>query len=479
MLPSAVELVANFLRSHGYKETLATFIKEANLPGDIGASSNSDITVENVLQEKLTFDLSRSFEKLGVDDKAQGWTSPAPSIPSRVQTLPAKSNLLSVHVFDVQLHCSSEPQLCIVATTADRCIHFVDPIVPSSPLLHSISDSLDSPVLDIAVLKSRYLLTSFMSGRLVLYDPATRKILDERRDHKKYVVKLTTWSEGPVTMVASAAWDSRIHLYRMTGEGTELRLGDPIASATLSTVPETIQFICPPSGSGPLLLLSRRDSSFLYYYDVPTAMEDNFEMHCCGKQNLAPRSNAWVAFTPSDVKICPNNPSVVAVATSSTPYMKLLVVQMLIPPRSGPKSDAQVQDDPDSNLETSPGTQTPNARITQASQAQDELLLQNREEAAIHVNISTLSPQTTYSTPKLAWRPDGSGIYVSSDDGVIRGFEASTGKFIESLQGHEPGSKIRCLVSGTRASNDDTHPRTEEFLVTGGFDQNLILWKIH
>lgn len=63
----------------------------------------------------------------------------------------------------------------------------------------------------------------------------------------------------------------------------------------------------------------------------------------------------------------------------------------------------------------------------------------------------------------------GSGIWVNSDDGVIRGVEAATGKVVASLKGHEAGAKIRCLFAGT--------VENEEVLVSGGFDQRLIFWK--
>jgi WD40 repeat protein len=144
--------------------------------------------------------------------------------------------------------------------------------------------------------------------------------------------------------------------------------------------------------------------------------------------------------------------------------MKLLVVRLLVPPAlNAPAADTA-------------------SYVTQASQARAELALQDREEAAIMINVNTMSPQTVYSTPRLAWRPDGSGVYVSSDDGIIRGFEASTGKLISSLNAHEPGSKIRCLWAGNNSTmagkESESKPEFEpEYLLSGGFDQRLVLWK--
>lgn len=142
--------------------------------------------------------------------------------------------------------------------------------------------------------------------------------------------------------------------------------------------------------------------------------------------------------------------------------MKLLIVKLLLPPTrsSGPAAGVNAHSD---------------GAVTQASQARAELAVSDKEEAAILINVSTLAPQTSYSTPRLVWRPDGSGVYVSSDDGVVRGIEAKSGKLVSSLEAHDPGSKLRCLWSGHIINND----KKGEYLISGGFDQKLIVWRSH
>jgi hypothetical protein len=54
---------------------LSCFIKEAGLPVDVGASTIGSVTIEQILQEKKTFDLSLKFEKLGVK-KDNCWRDP-------------------------------------------------------------------------------------------------------------------------------------------------------------------------------------------------------------------------------------------------------------------------------------------------------------------------------------------------------------------------------------------------------------------
>jgi hypothetical protein len=117
--------------------------------------------------------------------------------------------------------------------------------------------------------------------------------------------------------------------------------------------------------------------------------------------------------------------------------------------------------------------------MTQATQALEALALQNREDAAILIQANTFAPQTSYSTPQVAWRPDGSGVWVNGDDGVVRGIEIKTGKVVALLKdGHEPGSKVRTIWAGYVAVPNNGDDAREEWVISGGFDKRLIVWKV-
>ena len=252
-----------------------------------------------------------------------------------------------------------------------------------------------------------------MSGQVILYDHEIDKVLDERRDHSKYVVKVATWNG----IVVTAGWDKKVFIYHASGDF--LSLGSPVAATTLSTNPETITFVEHPDSDRPILLVTRQDSTLLYYYSL--------ELKLLGSQNLAPHSNSWITFTPSSIAVNPKDPTLLAVATSAVPHMKVIIVRLLLPP-----------------LRESPANISSPA--TQAAQTRSNLAIQDREEAAIQIHVSTMAPQTPYSTPQVVWRPHGTGVFVNGDDGVIRGLETKTGKIVSTLQGgHEVGSKIRSI----------------------------------
>lgn len=291
---------------------------------------------------------------------------------------------------------------------------------------------------------------------MVVYDHKHDLILDERRDHKKYVVKIAFSDDR--RWVATAGWDAQIFLYCQS----EGKLGQPVAFITLPTIPETIMFVKHPDSGRLTLLVTRRDSTSLHFFQFPTPGEISTsssstasETKLLGSQNLAPHSNAWIAFSLSSIAVCPTDPTLLAVASSAVPYMKLIIVRLLFPPVTG------------SSLVSARPT-------TQAAQTRANLALQDREDAAIKVHVTTSAPQTPYSTPQVVWRPDGSGVWVNGDDGVLRGLEAKTGEVVATLKnGHEMGSKIRTIWCGLV----DVDGEKEEWLVSGGFDRRLVVWK--
>ncbi|KAI9817754.1 MAG: hypothetical protein M1827_000873 [Pycnora praestabilis] len=459
-------LVARFLKTNNYEDTLDAFLREAGLPPDVGSVQAGDLTIEKVLEEKKIFDLSLRFEKIGVGNGKKGWSLPAPSTAHQIDTLPTASNLLHVSVEAIRHAERSEPSQVILSATADRRLVTIDPNPPKFEFQGSHHDLHDSPILSSALIAHRYLITTSMSGQMILKDCLFTDVLDSRRDHKKYVVKVIVIEDQQGAWIATAGWDAKVFLYRirkpLTGEEdseTRPKLGEPIASLTLPSNPEAILFIRYEDSPSPLLLVSRRDSTHLFYYSLPPTLNTSAvspqTMTLLGKQNLAPHSNAWIAFSPSSLAVSPVDPSLLAVATSSVPHMKLIIVRLLLPP-----------------LTTSADSTTEPA--TQAAQTRANLAIQDKEDLAIISQSNTLATQTPYSTPQVIWRPDGSGVWVNGDDGVIRGLEAETGKVVASLKsGHEPGSKVRSIWCGIVNVKGDN----EEWVISGGFDRRLIVWR--
>ena len=302
-----------------------------------------------------------------------------------------------------------------------------------------------------------------MSGLVVLFDLEKQAVLEERRDHKKYVVKVTGLEDEEGAWVATAGWDGKVFLYRVyLSEDQSPSLGPPVACRTLPTNPEAVLFAHRPDSAETILIVSRRDSTSLHYYSIPSRSTTEPSptapvlLQLLGLQNLAPHSNAWIAFSPSSLALCPTDTTLLAVATSAVPHMKLIVVRMLLP---RPTELSGPADGP----------------ANQAEQTRATLATQDREDAAIMTHTSTLAPQTPYSTPQVCWRPDGTGVWVNGDDGVLRGVEVKSGKIVTTLRGgHEAGSKIRTIWAGWLHHDG----KREELVLSGGFDRRLLIWRV-
>ncbi|KAL8999458.1 MAG: hypothetical protein Q9169_001663 [Polycauliona sp. 2 TL-2023] len=456
-------LCARFLRANNYNETLEAFLEEAGLPPDAGSVGAGDLTIEKVLEEKKVFDLSLNFERFNVAEEGRQWTLPAPEHPSTVESLPSSSNLLHVSVENVPESIQGGKRQVLFASTADRRLNLIK-LNNTYSLLDSLSYIHDSPILSCTALPRGGIitLTTSMSGQVVLYDHQAKRALDERRDHNKYVVKAAYFLHQQSTWVATAGWDAKIFLYRIRGDaGGNCCLGNPTSSIVLPTNPEAILFVAHPESMRPVLLVTRRDSTSLHYYhceDDDTPSSPSAQLRLLGSQNLAPHSNAWISFSPASIALCPTDTQLLAVATSAVPHMKLITVRMLIPAVSS------------SNSETIAAREAQ----TQASQIRHKLAVEDQEDQAIRLNVNTFAPQTPYSTPQVSWRPDGSGLWVNGDDGVLRGLEAMTGKICSTLKrGHDPGSKIRSVWAGIIV----VEGKEEECVISGGFDKRLVVWK--
>lgn len=74
-------LVARYLRSNNFPQSLEAFVQEAGLPKDAGSATGDESdswTIEKTLDEKSAFDKSLKFERAG-DESEEGdlrWTVP-------------------------------------------------------------------------------------------------------------------------------------------------------------------------------------------------------------------------------------------------------------------------------------------------------------------------------------------------------------------------------------------------------------------
>lgn len=431
-------------------QTLDAFLAETDLPPGAAQTKPGDWGLEQILREKSLYDQNLNFEK-DASATVSGWSEPCPTTPIQ----PEGSNLANglAVVADQQANT-------IIASFVNNTAGFWNACQPPEPTLGILSTGRN--ILSLAVVKERFFLSGQMDGSVAAHDLRSFKTLASVKAHSNYAVQVTTTWDGDNLLIATAGWDKKISIHLAPDFQSESSL-PPSFSETFITVttPHNVQsllFARHPDTNELHLVYTIRDSIHLHYLRLTqntsrTTQDPNpYIATPAGRQSLAPQQHSrWTSFTPAWLEASPVDPTLIAVATSHTPSMKLIITRLLFPTLNS-STPPQPRPRPDT-------TAPPHG-------AKDEL--------AIKLVATTNAPQNDYSTPRCAWRPDGSGLWVSGDDGVIRGIDAETGKIARELKGHEQGSKIRALWAGMLGQGE----REREVLVSGGFDRRVLVWEV-
>jgi WD40 repeat protein len=423
-------------------------------------TNDGDWTLDQILKEKHLYDQNLNFEKNSGANHS-GWTEPSPEKPSKPEGVGDANGLAVV---------GDSKTGTLVASFVNNTVGFWDTAKP--PRMGAVGLATTSRnVLSLAV-RGSFLLASYMDGSVSIHDIKTFQTLSTVKAHLNYAVHVVTTEDQGNLVVATAGWDRRVSIHCpsavIPGTGRRVDSSDSQAilfstTFTTHTAAHNVQsliFARHPDNGDLYLVYTVRDSIYLHYLLLtPSKADDGTTTYSAtqmGRQSLAPQQHSsWTAFTPAHIEACPTDPTLVAVATSHTPSMKLTITRLLFP-----------------------GLPEPQEAVAPLASSTVLPHLGTQDELAIRLAVNTNAPQNDYSTPRCAWRPDGSGVWVSGDDGVIRGVDATTGKVVRELRkgGHDQGSKVRCLWAGLVGEQDGDGER--EVLISGGFDKKVLVWEV-
>ncbi|KAF3910021.1 hypothetical protein AA313_de0206437 [Arthrobotrys entomopaga] len=460
-------LVARFLRANNFQATFEAFVKETNLAPESITNDPTDLTIEQILEEKKLYDLALRFERLTTSIGDVDYTVPYPNTPTNLTTLSTASNILSLTL--TSLSIDDSPEQVIISTTSDKALRIYSAKQPHN-LLRTIKGLHTGPILCVLPIAQRWLITASMSRDITISD-VKGNVLHSWEGHGKYIVKLAISEplqgspEGEeVRYIAAASYDKSLSVHRLRiprplsptsaeeeDETEEKRDRLKIPSLELLQMlkfPDIVEDVIfskdysdSPNFTKTLLVATIRDSAYLHIYtssntvSAPSSSSSSTSdppFTFLSKTPLNATSTTWLTYTPTSLSPHPHHSHLLALITSSLPVPKIIIY----------------------NLQT----------------------FTVEKEFAVSINLSA------YSAGIVTWRGDAnaSGVWVNGDDGVVKGVEVKSGKVMVELKGHD-GRKVRCLAAGVvnkHGNGGEDEGEGEEVMISGGFDGGLKVWRL-
>lgn len=298
-----MRLVARFLLSHGYVDTLQALTHECGVPISefrLDEEEGEQTTLEGLLEDRRLRELSNALAAARLaESQVSGWRH---SCPATATALPLKSptNVLFVTAEKVLGNWT------VFVTTADRALRIYDyatfKLEQEYTFLHS------SPILEARVLQEKWLLTAGMDGKAVVTDLSTRQVVIAALEsaHAKYVNRLVIHG----SWIATSGYDKKINLYEIIACTDKIIDISRRSSITLTTTPEGLLFT--EHDGQDVLVVIARDTCFLEYHNIP-------DLSLKQKFNLNQNGDMWVSFSGTDIAQQPGSPWYIGMATSTTP----------------------------------------------------------------------------------------------------------------------------------------------------------------
>ncbi|PWN20216.1 WD40 repeat-like protein [Microstroma glucosiphilum] len=341
--------------------------------------------------------------------------------PSNILLL--RSLSLPVRRFNTSPADGSDPrfevryQPCLASSGADKRLLFFDAdegevLESVEPVARTEQSGHTAPVLDLAQhpLQQRELVTAGMDGKVVVWDLLTLRdgpIL-VLKDHTKFVVRCCWSSEG--RWLATAGYDKKVHIYERVGEEktsskacgagdamdedeeeeddlelqplrTRLRL---VRTISTRGNPEALAFV--PTPAGEQLVYSIRDDCFIHYLSLPNSTGSTSSSSSSAWQEDSFNTNEHTSDTHVSYSIL-----------SIVPHPTLPLLSLLTGSHASISSNSLV------------------------------ILMPPLSSSRALVLHTTLPSSPTYS-PRQAWRADGAGVWLSSEEGQLRLFDLSGGE---------------------------------------------------
>ncbi|CAO1638379.1 unnamed protein product [Sympodiomycopsis kandeliae] len=320
-------------------------------------------------------------------------------------------------------HFATLYQDVLVSTSSDKQVLFFDPdtgdvIESLDPVLHALDKGHTSPVMDVAQhpVHAREFVTVGMDGKVVLWDVLKgNKVVWEARDHNRFIVKCVWDHKGEY--LATAGYDKRLVVYKRRsnsndqvnhgGDEEEVEVSelttnlDLVHKVDTITNPESIHFITSPTDQSTWLVYSLRDDNFIHYLNLSSGSDTPIRESYNTNEKSFDTHRSYSILSINSHPTLPDTLSLVTGAHNSTSSTTQLI------------------------------------------------LLPYFSSQRLHT-IHTSVPTSTHYTPRQRWLPNGTGVYLTSEEGWL---------YLYDMQGKE---RTKIGVHGIVAFEGEREMSSEE-----------------
>lgn len=346
------------------------------------------------------------------------------------------------------------PDVCVLVSGADKSLRCYDVRTRRQVYVwHRVHGS--AAIRGIEYIGKGMILTGGMDGQFIVTQMGTDAVLGRVKAHNRFINAMSYDSKSQ--MLASAGYDGQIKVYKLEQEKSEANVQiskvnfKPIAQHKFVQIPSIVKITTLKDGRR-VVLAGVQDSTILHYLLIP---DDNGitqgshaaqSLETLAKLNLldAEFTSSFVVFTPMAIDLYTDEKTGVqrfVIATSHSPYMRVIVGQ-----------------------------------VEHASSSNNNTTIKNKDDQVdiglVEQNLLAYAPQDKFSMPKVKWSHNGNGVWITGDDGIVRGIEIETGKLVVELGSGKHTDKIRDLDIATIPVSNQGN-KYQDILISGGSDKRV------
>ena len=405
MRQTCEEIVAQFLRSHEYHDTLAAFEAErVYTQSDATAFPTVSRDLRTLIEHAASKAMAEQLANVSLThDTQDDDILPTPASPTSYTLQHTYEHLHTGNILSIAP--ATYPGMegpCVATTGADKRIVFTNATTGevAGMLYKDAYGGHDAAVLDVSQASAypSYAVTAGMDGKVIVWDLTCDRAVQTLKDHTKFVVRIAHSDDG--RFMASAGYDKAIHIYEVVAHD-----GVPtyrhVHKMPVTTNPESILFVLGPVSPDGQPWSTER--TWLVY-----TCRDNVELHYVALPMSSPAPEAAPDWTMARYNTNPDPDDYHAGYSLVCILYTYPQLHLTLHP-SGKYVAAQTGDHG--------GTD----RIdSTANHSLSRLLLLPLFSQQRRTTLWTEAPSSAFANPRHAWTKAGDAVWVTGEDGLLR-----------------------------------------------------------